>query len=479
MKDFFTFAAQALTTFNPVMSSPHWQPTDASQFPNDHERLCALKAIGELEKALNVQPSWIRATLLPSILKEEQDALKRHIFALQAYIAPIRRLNADILGLIALEMAKVDNQAPWKMATICRSWRQAILGTPEAWCRIHVGAIEEPEELLRTALDRAGKCSLYLSIGTMKYPKQWENCRDIVREQNNRLIQVEIDTMPFGSLDANKFVTFSKLDTLSLRCTLPRDYRPSLKGKHLSALLCTGDLSATPNLHHLKLCRYDISVQIQPIFHNLTTLSLVDCILHDFHLKMECLCHSLRDLRLFDTSLVNSSPLESLNGGARPFSHHVPWEFDVLESFEFYGGGEFVVVPRIQAPRLSYLLYNHLSPPIFEDIPESLTHIHISYWRPYIQPQKDLLMQRDCFQKLTILDSWQAFVDDVLKDQSMVPSKVTAIDLVGEMAKIMEHEGFHCMLERLADRLITIRILEPNFNGYHITPIHSRGVDPV
>lgn len=455
------------------MSVSHWRPNDETQLPSDYERVCTLDMIGQLEEALNVQRNKIKAHLDDPnqlcIFKREIKVLECNIYARRAYIAPVRRLNVDVVSLIAHETAKVDEQAPWKMATICRFWRRAVLTTPEAWCRVHVGPVADPVDLFQTALSRAGKCPLYVSIGSLTDPKKWEKCRDIAREQNNRLIQLKVDLMPLQGLNPAQFVTFPKMDTLSLRFTLPLGHRPRLKGKDIAILLCTGDMSAAPNLHHLNLYRYDISGVIYPALRNLTTLSLVSCVLSDFHRSCHLFSNSLRNLRLFDTSVVNSGPLESLGGGARTYSHPVPWKLDILESFEFYSNRKLVIAPRIQAPQLSYLLFNHSSPPIFENVPESLTHIHIWCWKSY--GLKDILIQRDCFQKLTIRDGWQWFVHDVLRDQSIIPSKVTAIDLVAKMTEIMEHSDFQQMLDSLSDRLITIRILEPNSNGHHITSI--------
>jgi hypothetical protein len=59
--------------------------------------------------------------------------LERDLEMMQAWIAPIRRLNTDILSII-FEMCGEDNwKTPLRIAATCRDWRNLVLATPRAW----------------------------------------------------------------------------------------------------------------------------------------------------------------------------------------------------------------------------------------------------------------------------------------------------------------------------------------------------------
>lgn len=461
-----------------TMSIFHWQPNDETKLPNEDERLRTLEAIEELEKELEVQRRRTMAALeMYDYLADENEELEWLLYARRAYLAPVRRLNADIIGLIACEMANLDDKAPWKMATICRSWRQAVIATPKAWCRVRVDDVDNPQDLLRTALSRTGQCPLYISMGPLTKREDWSGCRQIVREQRERVIQIDAKELPTDFQRGGDYLEFPKLSAVSLRCAGgPTSF---MEGQYMGVNDFISIFSAMElPLRSLVLQGYSLQyLNLWGVFRHLTSLHFINCNLLDFHLIMGFCSKTLLDLRLVRTTLIESNSLALIGtGGPNPVPFANIWSFEVLESLEYYDDRAQafpLLFPRLQSPRLSRLMYGYLRPPIFDDVPDALVSLDISYWRPTSTKKVDVLLQRDCFQKLTIHYGWDDFVKDVILDHTLIPSKVKNVDLVAILEDIMGEPTFQQMLEVLKSREIIIRVLEPYFNGFQITLFHT------
>ena len=96
-----------------IMSNLDW-----THVPNDAEREALNSLLEERTKDL-------------SDLYKSVDNLKNEIEQLQRYVAPVRRLSPDALGLVFDHCIEVDDRAPWTLASVSRSWRRLLLDSPQ------------------------------------------------------------------------------------------------------------------------------------------------------------------------------------------------------------------------------------------------------------------------------------------------------------------------------------------------------------
>ena len=94
--------------------------------------------------------------------------LERHLKMLKAWIAPIRRLNTDILSLI-FEMCGEDYwKTPLRIAATSRDWRNLVLATPRAWEFLLVRECKDIKTI-KLFLERSNPLHFTCIIG-MRFP---------------------------------------------------------------------------------------------------------------------------------------------------------------------------------------------------------------------------------------------------------------------------------------------------------------------
>jgi hypothetical protein len=96
-------------------------------------------------------------------VKDEIHMTEKKIEMLKAWIAPIRRLNTDILSLIFEMCGEDDWTTPLQISATSREWRNLILATPRAWEFLPVGDCEDIETA-KLFLERSHPRPLHLDV---------------------------------------------------------------------------------------------------------------------------------------------------------------------------------------------------------------------------------------------------------------------------------------------------------------------------
>lgn len=138
-----------------------WSLENAEALPSESERVFANEAIDALEKKREEVFAKMKK------LKLEAKDLRLEISKIKAWLAPIRRVPADILSLIFVEVCQSDWQAPVELGAVCRFWREALLTTPGAWACVQIGpdSVDMPHTILSLWLSRCGIFKLHVSLG--------------------------------------------------------------------------------------------------------------------------------------------------------------------------------------------------------------------------------------------------------------------------------------------------------------------------
>ncbi|KIJ66054.1 hypothetical protein HYDPIDRAFT_27253 [Hydnomerulius pinastri MD-312] len=86
--------------------------------------------------------------------------LQRHIKVTKHNLSFARALPLDVLYEIFDRWIARDRDAPIKATHVCRTWRQGILGYPQAWKRIDIHPSRHCQERVAYWMKRAGDCAL-------------------------------------------------------------------------------------------------------------------------------------------------------------------------------------------------------------------------------------------------------------------------------------------------------------------------------
>jgi hypothetical protein len=106
---------------------PHsemYEPPDFSVLPTSDDVLHAKNVIQKMEGRLTEEifaptPASGRVT--------------EHVAVLKAWIAPVRRLNDDVLSIIFEFCGEDHAKNTLRISAVSRGWRQVVLATPRAW----------------------------------------------------------------------------------------------------------------------------------------------------------------------------------------------------------------------------------------------------------------------------------------------------------------------------------------------------------
>ncbi|KAK7455194.1 hypothetical protein VKT23_011067 [Stygiomarasmius scandens] len=139
----------------------------------------------------DAEVSQLRSRIL--YLQAKQRVLKTHIRQLQSLSAPVRRLPVEVITHIFMLACRdipvrLDSppslgwNPPFTLASVCKSWRQIVIGTPQLWCNVQIETNEAsclPQA--RLCLARSGSFPLSLEIDTKE-----DSLFDLLIEECNR-----------------------------------------------------------------------------------------------------------------------------------------------------------------------------------------------------------------------------------------------------------------------------------------------------
>jgi hypothetical protein len=100
---------------------------DFAVLPTSNDILHVKEAIRKMENRLT------EVMLDPKPAAEQVAKLEERLTVLRAWIAPIRRLNHDVLSIVFELCAQHSPKTTLRISAVSRRWRQVILGTPRAW----------------------------------------------------------------------------------------------------------------------------------------------------------------------------------------------------------------------------------------------------------------------------------------------------------------------------------------------------------
>lgn len=93
-------------------------------------------------------------------LQNEKHDLELKIAQARSYLAPIRRLPTELLGVVFTRAAHTDPIAPWTISAVCRLWREQILSMSNLWSTIRLKtSIAMAPDTIRLWLERSGTIS--------------------------------------------------------------------------------------------------------------------------------------------------------------------------------------------------------------------------------------------------------------------------------------------------------------------------------
>lgn len=148
---------------DPTTMAEIWESNNASTTPSRTEIDETQNAI----KSLLIELERERESIARAI--ERVEALEKDIERRRAWIAPVRKLNPDILCEIFVASSAIDWISPISLGSVCRLWRETILRSPQVWSFIQTGAssISRMSAVnLGRWLQRCGDVGLHMRIDT-------------------------------------------------------------------------------------------------------------------------------------------------------------------------------------------------------------------------------------------------------------------------------------------------------------------------
>jgi len=109
-----------------------WTPADITALPTAQDLIDAQSAIKEVEIELK------DALLALEQAKLRVNRIRQNLWERRAWIAPIRRLNSDVLSLVFEFCGEYRWKTPLRIAGVSRHWRDLVLATPRAWAFLDV-----------------------------------------------------------------------------------------------------------------------------------------------------------------------------------------------------------------------------------------------------------------------------------------------------------------------------------------------------
>lgn len=154
---------------------------DSNQPPNPSESENMRTEIhGYLSLISHLDQEVSRVKTLLVDLQASRRALQSHVTQCKAILSPVRRLPAEIVGLL---LSYAVDFEPWtsfayqgaalRLGQICRSWRDVINTTSRIWSLINLELNERRcVDMLTCWLNRSGQCMLMVSLAAYDHKRQ-------------------------------------------------------------------------------------------------------------------------------------------------------------------------------------------------------------------------------------------------------------------------------------------------------------------
>ena len=194
--------------------------------PSFDEEISIKKEIVMLEKIIAdewriIHRAQARLAILTEILEEKK-----------VLLAPIKKLNFDVLSMIFVFCSWIDPTASLRIGHVSRYWRSIILCTPQAWCFIHSARIFRSYH--KIYLERSGQQLLHINLSDMVGTP-------FLTMVAHRTQCLSIAELPF--CDMEKMIVFPRLTRLII----------SGRNQWSCPDLSTVTTSHFPNLRHLEI----------------------------------------------------------------------------------------------------------------------------------------------------------------------------------------------------------------------------------
>jgi hypothetical protein len=230
-----------------------WPPANSHALPSVDETIIIKQAIVTLEDQLTAAVTLLQQTQLH--IAELQKGLEER----RAWIAPIRKVPFEVLSDIFIICGREERFAPMIIAAVSRRWRDTILATPLAWCRIFPYAEKRtlstpPVEYVSTFLKRSHPCLVHIRTGRHQggficedgsSDDDWEcNCDNVLKlfEYKDR---IQCLRTGFEWIETLEAMSLARLERLVILLT-SHSYEP----KEFSL-----DISLLPSLWYLDVRR--------------------------------------------------------------------------------------------------------------------------------------------------------------------------------------------------------------------------------
>jgi hypothetical protein len=180
---------------------------NADIVPSARQTSLAREAIFELKSKLQA-------------IEASAELLRKTIQEKESWLAPIRRVPADILSLVFVEFCSISKQHAWKgplvLGAVCRRWREILIGTPRAWSLIQISPQDHPFNhcLLDIWLSRCGIIKCDFSFHPTSSPEAVKTICD--HEKNIRCLSMFNNTKQLAR-------KFSQLEELRLGLASQQD----------------------------------------------------------------------------------------------------------------------------------------------------------------------------------------------------------------------------------------------------------------
>ncbi len=155
-----------------------WEPRDPTALPTLEEKTLIDGAIHILSSQLFAARQLVHDA--EELLRQryaEVDRIEREIALRRHYVAPVRKLPAEILAEIGMILATGSDNYYWKdiwvFSWTCRTWRNALLANPKVWgARIVIPACRNEVSLVIAARDyaRGSHVNLSTCMGAHLHP---------------------------------------------------------------------------------------------------------------------------------------------------------------------------------------------------------------------------------------------------------------------------------------------------------------------
>lgn len=324
---------------------------------------------------------------------------------MRAFIAPIRRLNADVIRLIVAEVNSQEINATSKCSSVCRFWRDVVLQTPTLWSTIRLGPVrlDIPPRYAELCISRAIDVPLSLSIATLTGPYL-----SILAKELHRIKSLKVRISTDLPLAQGMFPSL-------LHLSRSNPYYGSGSIQNIVGMLENRDLF--PSVTHLTLKEFYIRPTAHfPSFRDLRRLHLRGCRLLNLHLLS---FENLEPLYCVNLELERASQIN------RTWKLPHPSSFPRLSflSYTFKPDYHKRVIPTITAPRLTSLENNNSCPP------DLLGEV------PYLK-NLDVIFDKGCLDlssfvtSLTVHDTSGYFCKDLTRNLVALPDSLEEFNLL-------------------------------------------------